>query len=154
MLSVNVSAKNKLEIGDTPPSYLGKESGGDRINLTDHEGKVVVISFWASWCAPCLKELPILENIQNQVGIDKLKVVAVNFKENRKQYRKISRALASLKLSLTHDKRGSIGKSYGVEAVPDLFIVGKDGRLAFHHVGYGDNTIDKIVTVLNEQLAL
>ncbi len=151
--SLNISAATVLKLGDVPPNYLGRDSNGDDVTLEDHKGKIVVISFWASWCTPCLKELPILENIQNKVGTDKVKVIAINFKEDSKKYRKIKKLLSSLNLTLTHDKRGSIGKKFGVEAIPNLFIVSKNGELVFHNVGYGDSTIDTIAKVLNQQLS-
>jgi len=153
IFSLSINAETVLELGDYPPNYLGKNSNGDEVNLEDHKGKIVVISFWASWCSPCLKELPILENIQNKIGTDKVKVIAINFKESRKKFKKIKKILSSLNLTLTHDKRGTIGKKFGVEAIPNLFIIGKDGQLVFHNVGYGDSSIDKIVKVLNQQLS-
>ena len=153
IFSLSINAQTVLELGDVPPNYLGRDSNGDDVTLEDHRGKIVVISFWASWCTPCLKELPILENIQNQIGIDKVKVIAINFKEDRKKYRKIKKLLSSLNLTLTHDKRGVIGKKFGVNAIPNLFIIGKNGELVFHNVGYGDSSIDKIVKVLNQQLS-
>jgi len=151
--SVMINAENNLMIGDVPPSYLGSDSDGNKINLEDYKGKIVVISFWASWCSPCLKELPVLENIQNKIGVDIVKVVAINFKENRKKYRKITKILSVLNLTLTHDKRGSIGKKFGVKSIPNLFIIGRDGKIVFHNVGYGESSIDKIVKVLNQQLS-
>jgi len=153
VFSLNINAKTVLELGGIPPDFLGKDNNGDIVSLKDHKGKIVVISFWASWCSPCIKELPILENIQNKVGIDKVKVIAVNFKEDRKKYNKVKKLLSSLNLTLTHDKRGAIGKKFGVEAIPNLFIVGKNGELVFHEIGYGDASIDKIVEVLNQQLS-
>jgi len=153
VFSLNINAETVLELGDSPPNYLGKDSDGEDVTLENHKGKIVVISFWASWCSPCLKELPILENIQNKVGTDKIKVIAINFKEDRKKFRKIKKLLSSLNLTLTHDKRGTIGKKYGVKAIPNLFIIGKNGQLVFHNVGYGDSTIDKIVKVINQQLS-
>lgn len=153
LFATQVLADAKFEVGDALPSYLGKDPEGNKIELEDHLGKVVVVSFWASWCPPCLKELPALEAIQNAAGKDKLTVVAVNFKESKKQYRHIKKKLASLNLTLTHDKRGSLSRKYGVDAIPNTFIVGKDGKLAYHSVGYGDKTLDKLVTVLNKLLA-
>ncbi|AAZ24789.1 TlpA disulfide reductase family protein [Colwellia psychrerythraea] len=153
MTSLNINAETVLELGEYPPNYLGRDVNGNDVTLEDNKGKIVVISFWASWCSPCLKELPILEGIQNKVGDDKVKVVAINFKENSKQYRRIKNKLSTLKLTLTHDKRGAIGKKFGVKGIPNLFIVGKDGKLLFHKIGYGASSINKIVKVLNEELA-
>jgi thiol-disulfide isomerase/thioredoxin len=153
-LSVSANAKHTLALGDFPPNYLGIDTDGNIVNIEDNKGKILIISFWASWCSPCIKELPILENIQNKIGIDKVKVVAINFKENRRQYRKIKEKLSSLALTLTHDKRGIIGKKFGVVAIPNLFIIDKEGKLVFHNVGYNNSSIDKIVKVLNEQLSI
>lgn len=153
IFSLNINAETILDLGDIPPNFLGRDSNGDDVILEDHKGKIVVISFWASWCTPCLKELPILENIQNKVGTDKVKVIAINFKEDKKKYRKIKELLSTLNLTLTHDKRGAIGKKFGVKAIPNLFIVGKNGELVFHNVGYDDSSIDKIIKVLNQQLS-
>jgi thiol-disulfide isomerase/thioredoxin len=153
IFSLNIYAETVVEIGEQPPNFLGRDSDGNDVTLEDNKGKIVVISFWASWCSPCLKELPVLENIQNKIGTDKIKVVAINFKENRKQYKRIVKTLSSLKLTLTHDKRGSIGRKFGVEAIPNLFIIDKNGELAFHNVGYGDSSIDKIVVILNKLLS-
>ena len=99
-----------------------------------------------------LKELTVLENIQEKLGDDKIKVIAINYKESRKQFRHIKKQLASLSLTLTHDKRGNIGNKFGVKGIPNLFIVGKNGLLVYHSVGYGKSSIDKIVKVLNEQI--
>lgn len=148
-----VNAATKLNVGDIPPNYIGKDVDGEKVNLEDNKGKVVIVSFWASWCAPCLKELPLLDNIQSKLGKDKVKVIAVNFKENNKQYRNIKKKLSYLQLTLTHDKRGSIGKKFGVEGIPHLFIIGKDGKLVYQSIGYGDGTLDKIVDALNEEFA-
>lgn len=153
MMSLNINAETVLELGEYPPNYLGRDVNGNDVTLEDNKGKIVVISFWASWCSPCLKELPILEGIQNKIGDDTVKVVAINYKENSKQYRRIKKKLSTLKLTLTHDKRGAIGKSFGVKGIPNLFIVGKNGKLLFHNVGYGTSSINKIVKVLNEELA-
>src|SRR5579862_2156076 len=64
VLAVPVSASSKLKVGDVPPDKFGKSASGERIHLADYRGKVVVISFWASWCPPCRKELPIMINLQ------------------------------------------------------------------------------------------
>lgn len=74
-------------------------------------------------------------------------------KKIKKKYRKIKELLSTLNLTLTHDKRGAIGKKFGVKAIPNLFIVGKNGELVFHNVGYDDSSIDKIIKVLNQQLS-
>lgn len=142
-------------INETPDNYLGKTIQGNDILLENYRGKVVVVSFWASWCAPCLQELPVLDAIQQQTGTDIMQVVAVNFKEDRKRYRKLQKVLSetATRLIFTHDEKGRIGKQYGVEGLPNLFVIGKDGKLVYHNVGYGESTPALLVDILNEALA-
>jgi thiol-disulfide isomerase/thioredoxin len=152
---MNVDAKrtkqDKLKIGEVPPSYVGTDTNGDKVNLEDYLGKVIVVSFWASWCSPCLQELPILENLQAKVGVDKIKVVAVNYKESRKVYHQIKTRLSDVTMTLTHDKTGLISSKYGVKTLPNLFIIGKDGKLSHHMQGYGDKSIDKIIEAITAE---
>lgn len=153
-LTLNLNAAAPV-VGDMPDNYLGMTIQGDDVLLENYLGKVVVVSFWASWCAPCLQEMPVLDAIQQQVGADAMQVVAVNFKEDKKRYRKLHKVLseASKQLIFTHDERGRIGAAYGVESLPSLFIVGKTGRVAMHKIGYGESSIDSIIDVLNAELA-
>jgi len=144
----------QLKLGEIPPSALGVDSDGNKINLDDLKGKLVIITFWASWCPPCLKELPYLETIQTKLGLDKIKVIAINYKESRKKYWHIRKRLSDLTLTLTHDKKGYLAKKYGVNTLPNLFIIGKDGKLAYHAVGYGDHSIKKIIKIINQQLLI
>lgn len=153
-LSAQTQAGNqyRLQVGDTPPNYLGVDTDGKEVFITDSKGKIVVISFWASWCSYCLKELPILENIQDQVGEDLIKVVAINSKESKSKYRKIKRSLKHVSMTMTHDKKGKIGDEFGVSAIPHLFIIGKDGKLAYQARGYGESELDRIIAILNREL--
>jgi thiol-disulfide isomerase/thioredoxin len=153
LVVTNANAMSKLEIGDVPPSYIGKDTEGIEVNLEDNKGKIIIISFWASWCSPCLKELPILEEIQTTLGKSRIKVIAVNFKESRKQFRNIKKQLSTLALTLTHDKRGSLGNKFGVKGIPHLFIVGKSGELIYQSVGYGDSSRARIVKIVNKELS-
>ncbi|MCP4044958.1 MAG: TlpA family protein disulfide reductase [Gammaproteobacteria bacterium] len=141
-----------LKVGDVVPANLGKDTNGEEVNVPDLAGKIVVISFWASWCAPCLKELPILENIQNHLGKDRVEVIAVNYKEDSRRFKQVKKKLAALNLTLTRDRRGSIGKRYGVKGIPHLFVLDKQGKLAFQQRGYSEETVKKIVEILNQEL--
>ena len=95
--------------------------------------------------------MPILESVQRQLG-DQVKVVAVNYKESGQNYRKMQKQLESFQLTLTHDKRGAISQQYGVTELPNLFVIGKDGKLAHHSQGYDEAEAGEVINVLNELL--
>lgn len=136
--------------GDIAPVQLGRTLDGDPVSLADYPGKVVVVSFWATWCPYCLKELPILENIQNAAK-GAAQVVAVNTEE-RDVFRKVVRALKDLKLQLSRDVDGKAAAAYGVNGIPHLVIIGRDGRIVKVYRGYGEESLDGIVADLNKAL--
>ena len=148
-LFLSFSVKADIKIGETPPSYLGNNRSGEEVQLSDMKGKVVVATFWATWCPPCMKEMQTLEGIQRQVGKDQLEIVAINFKEDNRTYRKIKKALKNLEITMTHDKKGKISKKYGVKSVPHMFIVNRQGQVAQIHIGYGESMLPQLIEELN-----
>jgi thiol-disulfide isomerase/thioredoxin len=148
-LAFPVCAKQPLQVGDVPPEDLGRTSTGGKVKLSDYRGKIVIISFWASWCAPCRKELPGLAAIQKNATRDKIVVFAVNWKESGDRYRTIIRALKDVDLTLVSDENGYLGGEYGVKSIPHMIIVGRDGRIAAVHVGYGESEFPVLVNEIN-----
>ena len=130
------------------PHYLGVTIDNKEVTVSDYRGKVVVVSFWATWCPYCLKELPILEGIQQTAGIDKVQVIAINTEE-RAVFRKVSRALSKLTLGMTYDPGKKSATLYGVNGIPHLVIIGRDGRIRNVYRGYGKSSLDGIVESLN-----
>ncbi len=132
---------------------MGTDREGDEVNVDELKGKIVVASFWVSWCKQCKGGLEILENLQNKIGSDFIKVVAINYKESRRSYNKLKEQLSELNLTLTHDKRGTISKKYGVEKGPHLFIISKDGKIILMDSKYKKTLVQGIVEVLKKELS-
>ncbi|MCB1577796.1 MAG: TlpA family protein disulfide reductase, partial [Xanthomonadales bacterium] len=74
-------------VGSPAPDALGIDKDNQAIHVSDYRGKVVVLTFWASWCGYCLKELPVLENLQRKVGSEQIAVVAINTDRDHDKYR-------------------------------------------------------------------
>ncbi len=141
-----------VEVGDAPPEYLGKTSSGQELFLSDSAGRIRIVSFWASWCSPCLKELPVLNAIQKKGGSERIQVVAINLKELPVQFRRAMRAFKDYQIEFVHDRRGSIARTFGVEGIPHMLIVDVDGRTAYRHIGYNEGALDRIVAQVNALL--
>jgi thiol-disulfide isomerase/thioredoxin len=139
-------AAQKLQVGDLPPQKLGFNK------LSDYRGKVVIVSFWASWCNPCRKEMAVLASIQKKATRDQVMIFAVNWRESTEQFRAIDRALHNIDLTLVSDENGYMGMQYGVDGIPHMVIVGRDGRIAAIHIGYGDDEIPVLVDEINALL--
>jgi thiol-disulfide isomerase/thioredoxin len=126
------------------------------VTISSLHGKVVVISFWATWCGYCMEEMPVLAKMQalaTQRGLP-LQVVAVNHLENRDTFVRTSRVLhKSLpELLVTWDRNGVIGKPYGVSGIPVMVMLHRDGTVAHVHVGYGPDMLDTLVREINALL--
>jgi peroxiredoxin len=144
----------------TPPPAVGTQAPdfkatnfvtGEKIRLSEQRGKPVVLTFWATWCPPCKKELPILEALQRKVTRDKLLVCAISFHESYESYSYLKKAAKAnaWSISLLDDPNGSIARHYGIESVPRLFIIGADGTIRAIHAGYGETSMDDLITDLN-----
>lgn len=143
-----------LVAGDNAPTQLGKDKHGDPVDLTAYRGKVVVVTFWASWCGYCRQELPALNDLQHQAGDQWLKIIAVNVEDSMRAYRPMLRQMHDYELVLSRDADGTIAKGYGVKAYPNLWMIDPQGHVASHHVGYGADSLNDIINEIKRLLTI
>lgn len=156
VLSALLAASHTLAApgaGDPAPPALGTDIEGEPVNLSQYAGKAVIVTFWATWCGYCLKELPILENIQNKAGKKNMQVIAVNT-ESREVFRKASRVLKTLSLMVAHDTGSKAFTAYGGSGLPHMAIIGRDGNIIRIYRGYDESSLDGIVKDVNYALQM
>lgn len=150
----NAVSPPALVTGDSPPTQLGKDKHGDAVDLTAYRGKVVVVTFWASWCGYCLQELPALNDLQHQTGDQWLKIIAVNVEDSMRVYRPMLRQMKDYDLVMSRDPDGTIAKGYGVKGYPNLWMIDPQGHVASHHVGYGADSLNAIIVEIKRLLTI
>jgi thiol-disulfide isomerase/thioredoxin len=117
-----------------PPQFSGSTVDTQPVSMKDLHGKVVLVNFWASWCAECRPEMPVLERLHRELGPQGLAIVGVNVREERAVVLRYARELG-LTFPLVLDRDGKINAMYGVVGLPTTFLVGRDGRAVALAVG-------------------
>lgn len=151
LLCMAMPAGAKLDAGTTPPDYLGKTPDRDEIHISQFKGRVVVVTFWASWCGPCRRELPALDALKKTAG-DRAEIIAVNVKDTAEDYRLIRRQLKGTALTFTHDRDGKISEAFKVTSYPNLYVIDQAGVIARVHVGFGEDSMNEIIDDINALL--
>ena len=149
------AAAKPLQPGATSPDNLGTALAGQHVSVSTLRGKVVVISFWATWCRYCMKELPILGGLQataKQRGLP-LQVVEINYEEDHRTFVRASHLLMPKLpgLLLTWDRTGALAKSFGLGGeLPAMVVLNRDGTVADVEVGYDASMLGPLVAEINK----
>jgi peroxiredoxin len=113
--------------GTPPPPFNGNTLDARPLALADLRGKVVVVNFFASWCAECRPEMPAFEQLHRDFAARGLSVIGVNARENKAEVARYAKSLG-LTFPLLLDPNGQINTHYGVIGLPTTFVVARDGR--------------------------
>ncbi len=117
-----------------PPQFSGSTLDARQLSLVEYRGRVVVLTFWASWCLECRVEMPELERLQREFSSRGLAIIGVNAQESKEAVRRYAKELG-LTFPLVLDRDGKINALYGVIGIPTTFVVGRDGRAIALAVG-------------------
>lgn len=158
MLLISLSVHAQMQPGSRPANSFGKTAGGQALDLSAMRGKVVVISFWATWCGYCMKELPVLAGLQAQAtaGHLPLQVIAIEHGEDRRTFLKTAQLLQPRLpgLLMSWDRDGSIGRPFGTDGgIPVMVMLHRDGTVAEVHAGYSEDELDSLLARISKLMA-
>lgn len=131
-----------LVVGDPAPDWTLRDSEGRAHSLSEYRGRVVVLDFWATWCAPCSKVMPRMEKLHRKYREQGVVVFGVSSFETGDPAAMMKKKNCTYGLLL---KGEEIAPAYGVETLPVVCVVGADGRVVYSHAGADHKNLDAVI---------
>ena len=149
IVSAPRAADLSLWTGGPPPSLELKDLDGRLHRLSDYRGRVVLINFWATWCAPCRDEMPSIQELKRKLSGRPFVVLAVNLDEPESRIRNF---LTQVKVDFTVllDPERQVAKAWQARVLPASFVIGPDGRIRYSLVGEINWDHDLVVSRIAE----
>ena len=123
---------NNMAINETPKpisSIIFEDFLGNEINLKDFRGKLLIVNFWATWCAPCKKEMPSLDSLYQDKNFKNLKILTVNMEQpNKSKTKKFFDDLNIQNLEIFFDSNLNFVKEFKLRGVPTTVLINKKGE--------------------------
>ncbi|MTI69362.1 MAG: redoxin domain-containing protein [Firmicutes bacterium] len=118
----------EIKVGKKAPDFTLENLQGEKVSLSDYEGKIVMLNFWATWCGYCDKEMPDFEKLYNENKDKDFVILAVNARESKETVKEyINKGGYTFPVLL--DKSGKINRKYLIGGLPTTYFISKDGIL-------------------------
>ncbi len=130
--------------GIAPVDFEIESLAGQVRSLADYRGSIVFLNFWATWCPPCVEEMPSMQRLADILEPEGLAMVAVNVQEDRPQ---VERFMSDhgLSFEVLLDRRGQVGQSYAVRGLPTTVILDRTGAIMARKVGFAYWDTDEMI---------
>ncbi len=134
-LCVPLTAHSEAAVSLAAPSFSLDARDGEAVSLDAHQGDVVMINFWASWCAPCREEMPLLEGLYQRYESLGFTLLGVNVDQDPSLAQAYLDEI-SVSFPVLFDTRNEVSQAYDVIAMPSTVLIARDGTLRYIHHGY------------------
>jgi thiol-disulfide isomerase/thioredoxin len=123
----------------------------EKKKLSDFRGKVVLLNFWATWCPPCIREMPSMERLHQEIDAKDFKVIAVNQMENADDVFAFTGQLEiDPTFDILFDTTSSVSRAYAVRGLPTTYLIDKQGKIRYRAVGGREFNHPEVVRIIKE----
>jgi len=149
--SLNAAELKAVEAEIKTPALKLESLKGKMLDLKDYQGKVVLVQFWATYCTPCRKEMPSMNNLIKKLEESKtpFEILAVNMGETKDEVQKFVDEVKP-EFTILMDEKGENVQAWNVFAAPSNFVIGPNGKIRYTLYGGVDWDADEIITTLQE----
>ena len=124
----------RLREGVIVPDFVLPRLDGKIQKLSNYRGKVVLVNLWATWCPPCIEEMPVLERVQTDFGPQGVVVLALAADDDPEAVRAFVKE-HPVTFDVLLDVGGEVGTRYGITGYPETFVVDREGRFQKQFIG-------------------
>jgi len=139
---MQIQAKPGADIGEKAPEFnLKSLTDNSKVTLAGLKGKVVLLDFWASWCAPCKISMPHLDGLSKKYK--NFVVIAVNVDDDKQNAIDFLKEM-NLDINAVHDSAKEVVSAYDVPEMPTAYLIDQYGVIQYMHSGYSQEKLDKL----------
>lgn len=129
--TVGLDFELRLYEGEKTPKPLNLESlNGSRVVREDYRNKVTVVNFWATWCPPCVEEIPMLNRLKEKMAGENFELLSVNFGESKDVINQFIKKV-NIEFPVLLDEGGKVSGEWNTLILPSTFVIGPDGKFAY-----------------------
>ena len=137
------------------PKTIFFDTGGKEFTLNDFKGRLTLVNFWATWCAPCRKEMPSLEVLSNQIGGDTFQVVTIaTMRSSEEAVEKFFNDNNIIGLPKFRDPKGYLARASGVAALPLTILLDRNGNEISRLIGDADWAQDETIEFIKKAIEI
>ena len=141
----------RIGAGNQAPDFTIRTDSGLTITQSEFGGRLLVLNFWATWCPPCIEEMPSLDQLHKMLKDSGLVVLGISIDEEEEAYRSLLQRL-NVSFLTAHDPEAAISSRFGTFRFPETYLITSDGKVIQKIIGAADWTGETMVNYIRSLL--
>lgn len=134
LVTVSTLEQRIVQAGETAPAFTITTDGGQSVSVNSFGGKLLILNFWATWCPPCVQEMPSLVEFAEKMKAKGVVVLGVSVDKNEKTYKQFLQS-ARVTFVTARDPEANISSSYGTFKYPETYVIDQKGNVLEKFIG-------------------
>jgi thiol-disulfide isomerase/thioredoxin len=124
--------------------FIVFNDAGEEVSISDYQGKTVILNFWASWCPPCIDEMPEFEALHKKLDPEETVILALNVTDGQRETKKTANKFLeteNIDLNVLYDEELNGATEFGISVIPQTYVIDKEGFVQFGLMGMTDEVV-------------